>query len=314
MSLGVLNNIAAIYAENNLNSTQASLQTTLQQLSSGSRINSGADDAAGLSLADGLLANSAALTQSSTNASEGVGFLQVADGALSQVTNLLNRAVTLATEASNGTLNTDQDTAADSEFQSIVDEIDNIGSSTTYNGQQVFGNAAPIVIYTGDGTAGGGSTDSISLNALAGATVGDSTGSAGLVYTSGGGTATSTLVYTPVAADSANLSTDVLTIADGGANGADRCLHRGAGRGRGARLPRLADQHPDRRVQCREHAAGEHHFGGELHPGDRLRRGQLEPVQVRDSEPNRHLGAGAGKLGAAGSAQAAAVVPSVGSG
>jgi flagellin-like hook-associated protein FlgL len=65
MPLGVLNNISAVYAENNLNQTQASLQTTLQQLSSGSRINSGADDAAGLSIADGLQANSSALTQSS---------------------------------------------------------------------------------------------------------------------------------------------------------------------------------------------------------------------------------------------------------
>ena len=60
MSPGVLNNIAAVYAENNLNSTQASLQNTLEQLSSGSRINSGADDAAGPSIADGLGAASAA--------------------------------------------------------------------------------------------------------------------------------------------------------------------------------------------------------------------------------------------------------------
>ena len=59
MALGVLNNISALYAENNLNTTQASLQNTLTQLSSGSRINSGADDAAGLSLANGLQANSA---------------------------------------------------------------------------------------------------------------------------------------------------------------------------------------------------------------------------------------------------------------
>ena len=80
-------------------------KTVLQQLSSGSKINSGADDAAGLSLVDGLQANQTALTQSQTNAQEGVGLLQVADGALSQVTSLLNRAVTLATEASNGTLN-----------------------------------------------------------------------------------------------------------------------------------------------------------------------------------------------------------------
>ena len=108
MSLGVLNNIAAIYAQNNLNQTQGSLQNTLQQLSSGSRINSGADDAAGLAVADGLHANVAALTQSQQNASDGIGLLQTADGALSQVTNLLNRAVTLATEAANGTLNTNQ--------------------------------------------------------------------------------------------------------------------------------------------------------------------------------------------------------------
>ena len=211
MSLGVLNNISALYAENNLNQTQNSLQNTLTQLSSGSRINSGADDAAGLSLANGLQANSAALTQSATNASEGVGLLQVADGALSQVTNLLNRAVTLATEASNGTLNTDQAGAANSEFQSILDEISNIGSTTTYNGQQVFGAAAGFAIFTGDGTVGGGFSDTISLAALSSASVGDSTGSAGLTYTSGAGTATSTLVYAPVAANSVNLSADSLT-------------------------------------------------------------------------------------------------------
>src|ERR1035437_3269814 len=91
MSLGVLNNLNAIYAESNLNQTSASLSKTLQQLSSGSKINSGADDAAGLSLVDGLQANSMALTQSQTNATEGVGLLTVADGALSQVTNLPNR-------------------------------------------------------------------------------------------------------------------------------------------------------------------------------------------------------------------------------
>jgi flagellin len=210
MSLGVLNNIAAIYAENNLNATQASLQNTLTQLSSGSRINSGADDAAGLSLANGLTANSAALTQSATNASEGVGLLQVADGALSQVTNLLNRAVTLATEVSNGTLNATQDSAANSEFQSILDEISNIGSTTTYNGQTVFGNS--FQIFTGDGTKGGGFSDTIDFQTLSSASVGDSTGSAGLVYTPGAG-ATSTLVYTPVAADSQKLSTDTLSSA-----------------------------------------------------------------------------------------------------
>src|ERR1700723_903546 len=138
MALGVLNNLSAIYAENNLNNTNASLQTVLQQLSSGSKINSGADDAAGLSLVNGLEANQTALTQSETNATEGVGLLDVADGALSQVTSLLNRAVTLATEVSNGTLNNSQDGAANQEYQSILSEISNIGSTTTYNNQAVF--------------------------------------------------------------------------------------------------------------------------------------------------------------------------------
>src|SRR5437763_1710953 len=106
-----LNNIPSLAAQNQLSITQTNLQKTLEQLSSGSRINSGADDAAGLAIADGLRANITALTQSSMNANEGVGKLQVSDGALSQVTTLLNRAVTLATESANGTVNDNQRTA-----------------------------------------------------------------------------------------------------------------------------------------------------------------------------------------------------------
>ena len=159
MSLGVLNNLSAVYAENNLNNTNNSLNTVLQQLSSGSKINSGADDAAGLSLVDGLQANQQALTQSETNATEGVGLLQVADGALSQVTSLLNRAVTLATEASNGTLNSSQDTAANQEYQSILSEISNIGITTTYNDAAVFGTNTNI--YTGDSSTTGSSIDAL---------------------------------------------------------------------------------------------------------------------------------------------------------
>jgi flagellin len=177
MSLGVLNNISAMYAENYLNQTQSSLQNTLTQLSSGSRINSGADDAAGLSLANGLQANSAALTQSSTNATEGVGLLQVADGALSQVTNLLNRAVTLATEVSNGTLDTTQEAAANQEYQSILSEINNIGSTTTYNSQQVFtGSSAGVQIYTGDSSTAGSSVDDLYFAKLTSSSVGDAGG------------------------------------------------------------------------------------------------------------------------------------------
>jgi flagellin len=181
MSLGVLNNLSAMYAENNLNNTTNSLNTVLQQLSSGSKINSGADDAAGLSLVDGLQANSQALAQSQTNAQEGVGLLQVADGALSQVTSLLNRAVTLATEASNGTLNSSQDSAANQEYQSILSEVSNIGSTTTYNGQAVFNSNTNI--YTGDSTSTGSSVDALNIRTLSASNVGDTAGV--MAYSSG---------------------------------------------------------------------------------------------------------------------------------
>jgi flagellin len=175
MSLGILTNVAATYAQNNLNQTQGSLQTVLQQLSSGSRINSGADDAAGLSVADGLKANEAALTQSAQNAQNGVGLLQTADGALSQVTNLLDRATTLATEALNGGLTTAQTTAADTEFQSIVTQIGNIGTSTNFNSNPVFSATATNFVVT-DGTATGTTTIAATVGALTTASVGTATG------------------------------------------------------------------------------------------------------------------------------------------
>jgi flagellin len=181
MSLGVLNNLSAVYAENNLNNSNNSLSKTLQQLSSGSKINSGADDAAGLSMVNGLQANQMALTQSETNSQEGVGLLQVADGALSQVTSLLNRAVTLATEASNGTLNSSQDTAANQEYQSILSEVSNIGSTTTYNDEAVFGSNTNI--YTGDASTAGSAINDLNIRSLSSSNLGDSGGV--MAYTNG---------------------------------------------------------------------------------------------------------------------------------
>jgi flagellin len=138
MAISILNNIASLAAQNELSVTQANLQKTLFQLSSGSRINTGADDAAGLAIADGLQGNITALDQSAHNANSGVGQLQVADGALAQVTTLLNRAVTLATEASDGSVSNTQRTALDTEYTAIKAEIDRIGSKTNYNGGAVF--------------------------------------------------------------------------------------------------------------------------------------------------------------------------------
>jgi flagellin len=171
MSLSILNNVSSLAAQNQLSMTQASLQKTLLQLSSGSRLNTGADDAAGLAIADGLHANITALTQSARNASDGVGSLQVADGALAQVTALLNRAVTLATEASTGTVSDPQRATIDAEFTAIKAEIDRIGSSTNYNGGQVF-TATATSIYLSDGTTGGSSSITVTTGALASSAIG----------------------------------------------------------------------------------------------------------------------------------------------
>jgi flagellin len=104
-----------------------------------------------------------------------VGLLQVADGALSQVTSLLDRAITLATEASNGTLNSTQEGAANQEYQSILAEVNNIGSTTTYNQQAVFsGNTTAI--YTGDSSTTGSSIDDLNIRTLSESSVGDTGG------------------------------------------------------------------------------------------------------------------------------------------
>lgn len=148
MPIGILNNIASLSAENQLSITNSSLQTVLYQLSSGSRINTGADDAAGLAIANGLQANITALTQSARNANDGVGSLQVADGALAQVTTLLNRAVTLATESATGTVGDTQRIALNAEYTAIQNEIDRIGTTTTYNGTAVFNGSSQNIFLS----------------------------------------------------------------------------------------------------------------------------------------------------------------------
>ena len=154
MALTILNNISALTAENALSNTQASLQKTLTQLSTGLQINSGSDNPAGLSIAEGMTANIAALNQSQQNATNGVGLLQTADGALSQVTTLLNRAVTLATEGSTSGITGSQATALDTEFQSILKEINQVGQTTNFNGQNVFaGNTGTAFETTAGSTA-----------------------------------------------------------------------------------------------------------------------------------------------------------------
>ena len=176
MALSILNNVAALYAQNNINATQSKLQTTLQQLSSGSRINSGADDPSGLAVADGMTANVAALTQSATNAASGIGMLQTADGALSQVTSLLDQAVTIATQIGGGTLTSQQIGSANQEYSNILQQVNNIGSSTNFNSNKVFTNNTTSIAVT-DGTSNGTSTYADVVGALTTSNIGSAAAS-----------------------------------------------------------------------------------------------------------------------------------------
>ena len=188
--ISVLNSVSSLVAENTLSSTQQALQNTLTQLSTGLRINSGADDPAGMSIASGLGANIAALTQSSQNASNGIGLLQTADGALSQVTTLLNQATTIATEAANGGLTVSQSNAANTEYQSILNEINQIGSTTNFNGTNVFsGNT--IASYTStQGSVGNPLALTTAMTVGSVTSITDAATGGNFVYTVPGGGAT----------------------------------------------------------------------------------------------------------------------------
>jgi flagellin len=181
MPISIINNIPALVAENQLSVTQNQLQSTLYQLSSGQRINSGADDPAGLAIADGLGANITALNQSAQNANTGVGALQVADGSLAQISNLLDRAITLATESSTGTVSDTQRTALQAEYASIGLEINRIGTTATFNGTSVF-TAATTSIFLSDSNSS--STIAITVGLL------NSSGTGGLGLTTDLTTAT----------------------------------------------------------------------------------------------------------------------------
>jgi flagellin len=164
-----------------LGNTQSTLNSTLEQLATGQRINSGATDPAGLAIANGLSANIAALNQSIQNANDGTGSLQVADGALSQVTSLLNTAVTIATEAATGTVSSAQRDSLNSEYQAILSEINRIGTSTAYNGTSVF-SASTTSIFLTDANSSSTITDTVgalSTTALGLTTGGTNTSLAG---------------------------------------------------------------------------------------------------------------------------------------
>jgi flagellin len=169
-SFSILNNISSLSARNQLNLNNVDLSRTLLRLSTGKRINTGADDAAGLQIADSLRANTQALNQAVRNANDGIGICQIADGTLQEVTNLLTRGVTLAEEAATETVDSTGRASLNTEFNQIQAEIARIAGQTNFNGYTIFvpntntGVNGSLSIFVGD--IKGSSSISVTISSI----------------------------------------------------------------------------------------------------------------------------------------------------
>jgi flagellin len=131
-------NVSALTAQRNLNKSQSAMQTNLQRLSSGLRINSAKDDAAGLAISNRFQAQVNGLNQASRNANDGISLAQTAEGALDEVTNGLQRMRTLAVQAANDTNSSSDRQSIQLEIDQIVSEINRIGGTTQFNGKNLL--------------------------------------------------------------------------------------------------------------------------------------------------------------------------------
>jgi flagellin len=154
MGLRVNSNTASINAQRNLANTTLGLQKSLQRLSSGLRITRAADDAAGLAISEAFRADIRSLGQAQRNANDGISLLQIAEGALNEVSGLLIRQRELAIQSANGTLGADERTTLNNEFSDLSAEISRIAAVTNFNGTQVLNSTSSVTFQIGvDNTA-----------------------------------------------------------------------------------------------------------------------------------------------------------------
>jgi|SRR5579864_1087834 len=155
MGMYINTNIAALTAERNLSMTSTSYQSSVQKLSSGLRINSAADDAAGLSISEKLQAQVNGLDQAQRNAQDGISLIQTAGGALNNVTNMLQRMRELAVQASNGTLTTNDEGAISQEMTALSSEITRTASTTQFNSLSLLNGGLGTSVAAGSGLKSG---------------------------------------------------------------------------------------------------------------------------------------------------------------
>ena len=142
-------NSLSLLTQNNLNKSQGALNTAIERLSSGMRINSAKDDAAGQAIANRFTANILGLTQASRNANDGVSLAQTAEGGLKEINNNLQRIRELTVQAKNGTNSTADITSIQAEVDSRLAEIGRVAAQTDFNGTKVLNAALSIAIQVG---------------------------------------------------------------------------------------------------------------------------------------------------------------------
>jgi flagellin len=194
MSISVLTNVASLNAQRNLATTQASLAASVGRLSSGMRINSAGDDAAGLGISENLQSNIRSLAQAQRNANDGVSLTQVAEGSMNDMQGIVTRMRELAVQSANGTLGSNERGYIQTEFTQLSKEIDRISKVTSFDGQNLL-----------DGSAASGLNFQIGINSSANDTISLSvaTLTTSTLGSTGGGKITSATLSTVTGAKAA---------------------------------------------------------------------------------------------------------------
>jgi flagellin len=160
MSLRIQTNVEAFDAHRQLQNTASKAAKSMQKLSSGYRINSAADDAAGLAISEKMQAQIGGLDQAQRNAQDGVSLVQTGEGALNEVDSMLQRVRDLKVQYSNGTLSSDDKQAISAEVQQLGSEISDITKNTSFNGIKLLSGGSNVTLQVGAGSA-----DTITLTA-----------------------------------------------------------------------------------------------------------------------------------------------------
>jgi flagellin len=152
MAISIGSNITSLQAQRRLDGTGQKQTLAFNKLSSGYRINRGADDAAGLAIAESLKAQSRIASQAIRNTNDGISTIAIADGALGEVGNILARLAELASQSANGTLSTTQRSVVANEFVALSSEIERIAAVTEFNGIKLLSGTSTITIQVGTGS------------------------------------------------------------------------------------------------------------------------------------------------------------------